>query len=75
MPTKSAIGEYLRTYAHVLIDQAIPLYADDALANELRETVYALDSTTIDLCLSLFPWAASRFPGKAEIKLHTLLNL
>ena len=62
-------------FAQVLIAQAVDLYADEPLGNELQETAYALDSTTIDLCLSLFPWAESRFSGKGEIKMHTLLNL
>lgn len=62
-------------FARVLIAQATHLYANEPLGSELPETAYALDSTTIDLCLSLFPWATSRFPGKGEIKLHTLLNL
>ena len=61
-------------FAQVLIHQARKLYADDDFGVELDETVYALDSTTIDLCLSLFPWA--RFQkGKSAIKLHTALDL
>jgi hypothetical protein len=61
-------------FAQVLIDQARRLYATDEFGLELEETVYALDSTTIDLCLSLFPWA--RFQRrKAAIKLHTVLDL
>jgi IS4 transposase len=50
------------------------LYADEPIGVELEQTVYALDSTTIDLCLSLFPWARFR-STKAAIKLHTLLDL
>ena len=50
------------------------LYANEPLAVELEQTVYALDSTTIDLCLSLFPWARFR-STKAAVKLHTLLDL
>ena len=50
------------------------LYANDPLALELDDTVYALDSTTIDLCLSVFPWAPFR-STKAAVKLHTLLDL
>ena len=50
------------------------LYAQDPLAVDLDNTVYALDSTTIDLCLSVFPWASFR-ETKAAIKLHTLLDL
>lgn len=61
-------------FAHVLIDEARRLYAGDALDVELEETVYALDSTTIDLCLSMFPWARFR-TTKGGIKLHTLLDL
>jgi hypothetical protein len=49
-------------FAQVLIDQARRLYADDDFGIELEETVYALDSTTIDLCLSLFPWARFQSP-------------
>jgi len=61
-------------FAQVLIHQARSLYADDDFGVELDQTVYALDTTTIDLCLSLFPWA--RFQkGKAGIKLHTALDL
>jgi hypothetical protein len=61
-------------FAHVLIQQATTLYADDPFAGELQSAAYALDSTTIDLCLSLFPWATFR-RRKAAIKLHTLLTL
>ena len=57
-----------------MIGIARRLYADDPLALELDDTVYALDSTTIDLCLSVFPWAPFR-SSKAAIKLHTLLDL
>jgi hypothetical protein len=60
--------------AHSLIARARCLYADEPLGVELEQTVYALDSTTIDLCLSLFPWARFR-STKAAIKLHTLLDL
>ena len=61
-------------FAQVLIHQARRLYADDDFGVELDQTVYALDSTTIDLCLSLFPWA--RFQKqKGAIKLHTALDL
>ena len=61
-------------FAQALIHQARRLYADEDFGVELDETVYALDSTTIDLCLSLFPWA--RFQkGKSAIKLHTALDL
>jgi transposase len=60
--------------AAVLIRRARGLYADDALSLDLTNTVYALDSTTIDLCLSLFPWADFR-STKAAVKMHTLLDL
>ena len=60
--------------AQSLITRARRLYADETLGVELEQTVYALDSTTIDLCLSLFPWARFR-RAKAAIKLHTLLDL
>ena len=61
-------------FAQVLIHQARALYSDDDFGIELDETVYALDSTTIDLCLSLFPWATFR-KTKGAVKLHTLLDL
>lgn len=61
-------------FAQVLIAEARRLYAGDSLGLTLAETVYAFDSTTIDLCLSLFPWARFR-SHKAGIKLHTLLDL
>jgi len=61
-------------FAHRLIAQARKLYAGDSLGLELTNTVYALDSTTIDLCLSLFPWAHFR-STKAAVKMHTLLDL
>jgi len=60
--------------AALLIRRARKLYANDALGVELDNTVYALDSSTIDLCLSLFDWAPFR-STKAAIKLHTLLDL
>jgi hypothetical protein len=61
-------------FAYILIDQAKELYRNDKFFKELDETIYALDSTTIDLCLSLFPWAKFR-KTKGAIKIHTLLNL
>jgi hypothetical protein len=61
-------------FAQVLIHIARGLYKDDEFGAELDNTVYALDSTTIDLCLSLFPWAHFR-RQKGAIKLHTLLDL
>jgi transposase len=61
-------------FAQVLIRIARPLYAEDPLGVELDQNLYALDSTTIDLCLSLFPWARFR-RHKAAVKMHTLLDL
>ena len=61
-------------FAQALITIGRRLYADEPLAVDLANTVYALDATTIDLCLSLFPWAPFR-QTKAAIKLHTLLDL
>ena len=61
-------------FAHRLIAQARRLYASDSLGLDLASTVYALDSTTIDLCLSVFPWAHFR-STKAAVKMHTLLDL
>ena len=63
-----------RDFAQVLIRNARELYLNDPLAVELDQTAYALDSTIIDLCLSLFPWAKFR-KRKAAVKLHTLLDL
>jgi len=60
--------------AQGLIARARRLYADESFGVELAQTVYALDSTTIDLCLTLFPWARFR-STKAAVKLHTLLDL
>jgi Transposase DDE domain/Domain of unknown function (DUF4372) len=61
-------------FAAILIAHARRLYAGDALAVALEQTVYAFDSTTIDLCLTLFPWARFR-RRKAAVKLHTLIDL
>jgi hypothetical protein len=61
-------------FAHSLIGVARRLYAQESFGVELKETVYALDASTIDLCLSMFPWAPFR-STKAAIKLHTLLDL
>lgn len=61
-------------FAHVLIQLARDLYRDEPFGLELKQTVYALDATTIDLCLSLFPWAQFR-RKKSAVKLHTLLDL
>ena len=61
-------------FAQILIHEARRLYAEDDFGLELKETVYALDSSTIDLCLSVFSWARFR-TTKAAVKLHTLLDL
>jgi len=61
-------------FAQRLIEQARKLYAGDSVGIELEHTTYALDSTTIDLCLSLFPWALFR-TTKSAVKMHTLLDL
>jgi hypothetical protein len=61
-------------FAQVLIATARPLYAAEPMGVELKQSLYALDSTTIDLCLSLFPWARFR-RAKAAVKMHTLLDL
>ena len=61
-------------FAQVLIRIARPLYARDPIGVDLNQTLYALDSTPIDLCLSLFPWAKFR-RRKAAVKMHTLLDL
>jgi hypothetical protein len=61
-------------FAQALIAIARPLYAGDSFGVDLNETVYALDASTIDLCLTLFPWAPFQ-RSKAAIKLHTLLDL
>ena len=61
-------------FAQVLIGRARKLYAEEPFGVDLEQTVYALDSTTIDLCLSLFPWAQFR-RRKGAVKLHTLLDL
>ncbi len=61
-------------FAQVLIGVARPLYAHDPIGVDLDQSLYALDSTTIDLCLALFPWAKFR-QHKAAVKMHTLLDL
>jgi hypothetical protein len=61
-------------FAQVLIQIARPLYAHDPIGVDLDQSLYALDSTTIDLCLALFPWARFR-KHKAAVKMHTLLDL
>jgi hypothetical protein len=61
-------------FAQVLIAQARPLYTTEPMGVELDQSLYALDSSTIDLCLNLFPWARFR-RHKAAVKMHTLLDL
>ncbi len=61
-------------FAQILIHEARRLYSDTDFGLDLKETVYALDSSTIDLCLSMFPWARFR-TTKSAVKLHTLLDL
>ena len=61
-------------FAQILIAIARPLHARDPIGVDLEQSLYALDSTTIDLCLSLFPWAKFR-RRKAAVKMHTLLDL
>jgi len=61
-------------FAYRLIDIARPLYADESLGFDLEQTAYVFDSSTIDLCLSLFPWAKFR-RTKGAVKMHTLLDL
>ena len=63
-----------RDFALSLIGTARKLYAQDSFGVELKQTVYALDSTTVDLCLALFPWARFR-QHKGAVKLHTLIDL
>ena len=60
-------------FAQILIHEAKRLYINEPFGVDIDETVYALDSTTIDLCLSLFPWAQFR-KQKGAIKMHTLLK-
>lgn len=61
-------------FAHALIKIARPLYSREDLGLEMKNTVYALDASTIDLCMSVFPWALFR-STKSAVKLHTLLDL
>jgi len=61
-------------FCQILISQARSLYVNEDFGIELEDTAYALDSTTIDLCLSLFPWAAFR-KHKAAVKIHTLMDI
>jgi hypothetical protein len=67
-------GRIYADVAQVLMRQARQLYAHEEMDVKLEETVYALDSTTIDLCLSLFPWAPYE-RSKAAVKMHTLLDV
>ena len=67
-------GRIHAEFAQRLIEQARTLYLGDSFGIELEHTTYALDSTTIDLCLSLFPWALFR-TTKSAVKMHTLLDL
>ena len=68
------IGASTADFAQVLIAHARKLYANDAFAVDLDQPAYAFDSTTIDLCLALFPWAKFR-RRKGAVKLHTLIDL
>ena len=61
-------------FAQIVIRRARTLYMDDPFGEELRQSAYALDSTTIDLCLEMFPWARFR-QRKGAVKMHTLLDL
>jgi len=61
-------------FAHSLIPIAQPLYQNESLGIDLKQSLYAMDATTIELCLSVFPWAKIN-PSRAAIKVHTLLNL
>jgi len=61
-------------FAQILIDQARALYSNDRFGVDLKNTAYALDSTTVDLCLALFPWAQFR-KHKSAVKVHTLMDL
>ena len=62
-------------YAQILIEAALPLYkGENKLCEELKTLIYAFDSTTIDLCLELFPWAKFR-PTKGAVKMHVMLNI
>lgn len=71
---ESRVWHIYANFAQALIRLARKLYASDPLNIELSNTVYALDSTMIDRCLSIFPWALFR-SAKAAVKIHTLLDL
>jgi len=62
-------------FAHVVIAKARPVCGAEVLDDSLQHSLYALDSSTIDVCLSLFPWAPAMHPGCGGIKLHTVLDL
>jgi hypothetical protein len=74
MPIRPEIGGFMQTSLKSSSKKARKLYAADSFGIELDQAVYALDSTTIDLCLALFPWAEFR-KRKGAVKLHTLLDL
>src|SRR5438552_12554499 len=73
-PMNFVTGASTRTLHKFSSAIARPLYADDPIGIELDQSLYALDSTTIDLCLSMFPWAKFR-KHKAAVKMHTLIDL
>ena len=74
MQTQIGLWQIYADFAQYLIGIARPLYAQDPLAIDLDAAVYAFDATTIDLCLSVYPWAPFR-TTKAAVKMHTLLDL
>lgn len=74
MPTKRTTDTSSTDFAQIVIQRARSLYADHSVGVELQHSAYALDSTTINLCLALFPWARFR-ERKGAIKLHTLIDL
>ena len=75
MPTKNVHGRQMYAdFAQFLIARAQILYSNDSFGIDLKNTAYALDSTTIDLCLTLFPWAQFR-KHKSTVKVHTLMDL
>ena len=74
MRTNNATGASLLTSPRPLISKTRELYAKDTAVGDLTQTIYALDSTTIDLCLELFPWAKFH-RTKAAVKLHTLIDV
>src|SRR5438876_76018 len=74
MPNEAHDWRIYSDFAQILIGIARPMYAQESLGFDLDSTVYALDSTTIDLCLAMFPWARFR-SRKGAVKMHTLLDL